>query len=119
MRTADGLELSAEYALAIASVWAPRVYGRVLEIGLGLGYLADAVQGNRKVSSHTIVERNAEILERVTAPARATLVRGSFPAVELGGRYDCILLDVPDAIALVRPAAELLAPSGILFVRRE
>jgi hypothetical protein len=95
--------------------WGDRVWGRVLEVGLGLGVLSRRIAANPRVSKHLILEMEPEIANRCGAglPVRV----GTFPS-DVGGEWDCITLDVFDADQLVGEAVELLSDAGAVFVRK-
>lgn len=73
--------------------------GDILEIGFGLHLSADAVQSNKNVTSHTIIEIHPEIYERALTWAKnkvnTNIILGDWVDVipKLNKKYDGILHD--------------------------
>lgn len=103
--------------------WSESARGRVLEVGLGFGLLANAIASRPAVTSHVVVERAPEVVayhrSLGSLPESATVIVGAFPDAELPmGEFDIVYLDIfPDRRA-ERAALELVADRGALFVRR-
>lgn len=108
-------------------------WGRVLDVGAGMG-LASAVAATREsTASLTLVDLDAEKLSAACellralgrSPGGVELLAGVFPtSAPPTGRFDTVLvidvlhyLDREAAAALLRAAAERLAPGGRLLVR--
>lgn len=100
--------------------WSEWARGSVLEVGLGNGVLAHAIQAKGRAGCHHIVEVDEETATAVAVPG-AKIILGAFPDVELPlARYETILLDIPGARdhRVVGRALDLLADGGVLGLRR-
>lgn len=80
-----------------ACVDALRPFGHVLEIGFGLGYSAEAIQRYKPVS-HTIIECDAEVVQRARAFAAehpgVVIVESTWQqALDQLGIFDCVFFD--------------------------
>jgi spermidine synthase len=125
--------------IALAELGLAELPGTELDVavgGLGLGYTAQAVLDDPRVSSLTVIDTLAEVIDwhqrglvplgtRLTADARCRLVQGDFFAMaagrhgldprEPGRRFHAILLDVdhsPRHVLHPRHAA-LYQPAGL------
>lgn len=76
---------------------APKLRGRVLMGGLGLGLMAHALASNPDVDEVVIVERNSDVITLVTPylPGVETIVCGDLhPYIESGDRFDSAFVDL-------------------------
>ena len=107
---------------------APRVRGRVLDVGAGLGASARLFAGNPSISSYLALEPDGELAGRMRAAARGAgfprefaVACGTLADVDANDCFDTILyIDVlehieDDAGELERAAAHL-APGGRVIV---
>jgi hypothetical protein len=72
--------------------WGHSVFGDVLEVGLGMGFLAAEIASNPLVTSHTIVEVDPVFLPN--APKGSEVIVAQWPCGGLE-KFDCITLDYP------------------------
>ncbi len=94
--------------------WADLARGDVLEIGLGHGLLARAIEKHRPgVKRHVVIEQHLEIIDCFgpTLPPLVQIIHGVFPC-EVDGLFDTIFIDT-DGVS-ISSVESLLAIGGFI-----
>lgn len=113
-------DLRATFRRRLALVGGVRENARLLDVGGGYGYLADAAAEDARFTERWVVEASREAASRV-APGHRTVV-GWFPEVTLPDRiFDLVSLQdclehLPEPRRALERARELLRPEGRLLV---
>lgn len=112
------LEEACNYRRALVRQFAPRLRGRVLEIGAGIGQLTGAIRALPDLTEVVSVEPEPRFWPIFRAANQGqTLIEGTVSQVPSGGAWDAILSvnvleHIRDDEAELRAYFHLLAPAG-------
>lgn len=113
------------YYAWILGLMEPYLRGRILEIGAGLGTVAERLYGKPQTRELVLLEPAdnlyAGLQQRFAQVPNVTPVQAYFGSIDLGDPFDAIVLinvleHIEDHRTLVRDAFEALAPGGALLI---